>query len=345
MADIGADYLVGQQAIAVLSKIFRKQTIPHAMLFSGIEGIGKQYAAKRFVMACNCREQTGESDPSSGNGGSIFSGECACASCRKIRTGNHPDIHWISPQGNYIKIDQIRALCDQLAMKPYEARRRFSILLQADTMNAEAANALLKMLEEPPSGTLFILTASRPDALLSTVRSRCQTIRFNPLPDAPVKAFFMAEENLDAGSAELLSGLSAGSLTRLTASNSLDEWMALRTWLLNVMEHSLDPEAPEQGYGDVLAFAEALFRFKSRLEALLEMMLLWLRDILICRYRPDGVLNTDRLHRIRRLSKIYSVPFILNKMDAVTAFQRSVRVNANLRLALETMAFQLSRRI
>lgn len=345
MIDIDIDYLVGQQALPVLDTIFRKRTIPHAMLFAGMEGVGKQSVARRFAMVCNCLERLPGRDPSSGNGGSIFSGECPCASCGKIRSGNHPDIHWVTPRGNFIKIEQIRALCDQLAMKPYEARRRFAILSHADAMNPEAANALLKMLEEPPAGTVFILTTARPDALLPTVRSRVQTIRFNPLPDASVKDILTGEAGLDAASADLFATMSGGSPTRLWSETPINEWVALRNWLMNVMEKSLDSDGPEPGVGDTLAFAETLFRLKNRLETLMEMLLLWFRDVLICRYRPDAVLNRDRLEPIRRMAERYGASFLFEKMEAVTTFQRAMRGNANLRLALEAMAFRLLRRI
>jgi DNA polymerase III subunit delta' len=158
-------------------------TVHHAMLFSGPDGVGKSTVAKAFAALAACPTPTSTGD--------------ACGSCRSCDrilnhvTGEetrHPDVLWLSPQSSaVIKIAQVRNLLGIIPYPPLEARVRTVIIEPADALNVEAANALLKTLEEPPSSTRFILITSRPDALLTTIRSRCQSIHFGRLSDEHVE--------------------------------------------------------------------------------------------------------------------------------------------------------------
>ncbi|MBW2248732.1 MAG: hypothetical protein JRF62_16445, partial [Deltaproteobacteria bacterium] len=158
-----------EQPIRLLTTLLQNGTIPHALLFIGIEGVGKRTAAMALAMACNCKAIKPEHFSERmkiRSDGNIPSDQiktispCGrCNSCRKIESGNHPDIIVLNPSGPFIRIGQIRELCGTLAMKPYEARLRVVIISDAQTMNLSAGNALLKLLEEPPDRTILILTA------------------------------------------------------------------------------------------------------------------------------------------------------------------------------------------
>ena len=163
----------------ILAAFLKKGTIPHALLFTGIEGVGKQTAARMFAMACNCLEDgRGQPQVNSGKKGLPdnykISEPCGlCRSCRKILSNSHPDVIQIKPSGYNIRISQIRDLCGILSLKPYEAKVRVVIISAAQTMNMAAGNALLKILEEPPDRTILILTATEksPKILLNTKNS------------------------------------------------------------------------------------------------------------------------------------------------------------------------------
>ena len=143
-----------KQPIQILTTLIKKGTIPHALLFTGIEGVGKLAAAMTFAMACNCTTQLYNQKKSED-----ISGPCdQCRSCKKIRSGNHPDIIHIKPSGHYIKIAQIRSLCQTLAMKPYEARLRVVIISDSQAMNPQAGNALLKFCQFSCHGWLVAKT-------------------------------------------------------------------------------------------------------------------------------------------------------------------------------------------
>ncbi|MCP4630816.1 MAG: hypothetical protein GY850_46010, partial [bacterium] len=181
----GFESIIDQdRPIRILTTFLQKGTIPHALLFTGIEGVGKERAAIAMAMACNCADNDAASDSErhgtsvSGHSNTIrpiITDPCGiCKSCRIIASDNHPDIIRLKPSGPTIKIDQIRSTVQTLAMKPYEARWRLVIISDAQTMNPAAGNALLKVLEEPPGRTILILVAAHTTDLLPTIVSRCQ---------------------------------------------------------------------------------------------------------------------------------------------------------------------------
>jgi DNA polymerase-3 subunit delta' len=156
-------------------QLVQRQTegrLPHAMLFNGIEGLGKRQVAHKFAMALLC-ERPDEQFMPCGN----------CRSCTQFRANSHPDFHLIEPSeaGKAIKIDQIRSLIDRFSLAGHYGRYRVAIIDQADSMTLAAANSLLKSLEEPPERTLLILVTSSCSTLPATILSRCQKVHF----DAP----------------------------------------------------------------------------------------------------------------------------------------------------------------
>ncbi len=316
-----------------MGAFLERGNIPHALLFAGIAGIGKGAAALRFAMACNCRsaDDTAEGSPPEAL---PFCG--ACAACRKIGAGAHPDIHHVRPAGAAIRIDQIRALCEQLAMKPYEARHRFAILSDAHTLNAEAANALLKVLEEPPDRTILILTAIQASDLLPTILSRCQPVRFHPIPRRTLADHLQRHEGLTPEAATARAVLANGSLSRAT-DPTLGEWMPRRRWLIRQAE-----TLSRASNAVLLAFAERLARDKPRLGEALEVLKLWFRDLLIWRHDPERIVNTDLLDRIGPAARLETPAALLVRIESIGAAQRALAGNANPRLVLEALVRRLA---
>ncbi len=150
-------------AVEILDRAIESGKTVHAYLISGGTAEGQQELALRLVAALNCAAGSGR--------------PCGtCLSCRKVSTGNHPDLHLLRPEGATFKIGQVRQLQANAWMKPREGRCQVFILAGADQMTSEAANSLLKILEEPPAGSVFCLLAPRPQTLPPTVVSRCQPL-------------------------------------------------------------------------------------------------------------------------------------------------------------------------
>jgi DNA polymerase-3 subunit delta' len=299
-------------------------------------------------MACNC---TGDRSPSETESmdswhpdqpGAAFQSlplaPCGvCKSCRKIDAGSHPDIIRVKPSGSFIKIDQIRSLCQTLAMKPYEARIRVVIISDAQAMNLAAGNALLKALEEPPARTILILVAAHPSDLMPTIVSRCQHIRFNPLTRKMLKSVLIREHGLDVGDAAVITAMANGSLSRALHMYRTN-WINRRSWLISEL-NSLSNGPINR----LLAFSDQLSKNKDDLPDALEVIKSWLRDLVVAKLYPDKILNQDLAPKLRQASQQMSQSSLFAKLEIIQSTQRSLQAGTNLRLAMEAMVLKLSR--
>ncbi len=166
------DVIGHKKPIELLRRAIINDRVVHSYLFLGNEGIGKRWVALQFAKALNCLERRAEESDACDR----------CLSCKKIDAELHPDVTVLEPEGQAIKVDQVRQMLRDLAYRPYEGKRRVCILTAADRMAPNMSNTLLKTLEEPPLHTVIILVANSSKAILPTILSRCQQIPFNPLP-------------------------------------------------------------------------------------------------------------------------------------------------------------------
>ncbi len=263
-----------------------------------------------------------------------------CGPCRKIAGNHHPDIIRVAPLSSVIRIAQIRTLLQALTLKPNEADRRVVILSDAQAMNPEAGNALLKVLEEPPDRTLLVLTARQTSDLLPTIVSRCQHIRFSPLRAADIKQLLTAAGGIDPGSIEAVAALCGGSYTR--AVKLIDSrWINRRDWIIQALGSQM-ADRGELGIRAWLAWSEILAKKKDLIEESLEIITMWLRDMLVFRTDPQRVLNQDRLEALSTAAKRVSQAQVLQQIDAVDRALTALRSNSNARLTLDAMALQMA---
>ncbi|MDJ0781012.1 MAG: DNA polymerase III subunit delta' [Desulfosarcinaceae bacterium] len=322
-----------ETAITGLLNLLRRRAIPQAMLFTGIDGIGKGTAARRFAMAVNCDRRADQE---------VHQLPCgACRNCRRIVAGHHPDILHLAPRGAFMRIDQIRALCDTLALKPYEAGTRLAILQGAQSLNPEAGNALLKILEEPPEGTILILTAPQTSDLLPTIVSRCRRVRFNPLRQETIAALLTARKDIDPALAATIAAMARGSYSR-AAAMATGDWADRRHWVLAGIGLLEPAAAGGAAVGRLLAFAEQLVKAKSHLEDSLELIKSWLRDLAVIQHAPDKVLHQDLMANLAAEKLALTERELVARYDAVEAAQRALRGNANRRLCIETLVLRLN---
>jgi len=191
--------IIGQnKAKRFLKQVMSREKMPHAYLFTGIAGVGKTMMAMALSMALNCRVSSG------------LEGCGQCPACRQMLSGNSPDFFCLAPDGQNVRIEQIRELNRQLAFSPV-ARFRVSIIRKAEAMTGEAANAFLKTLEEPPSGNILILNTTEPIDLLPTIVSRCQRLSFQPIPFEEVCGWLMEAKGLPESEARIIGHICQGS--------------------------------------------------------------------------------------------------------------------------------------
>ena len=189
-----------------MSRAIARGTLPPALLLAGPRGVGKRRTALAIAETLNCLDLRTSSD--------LETDACgACASCKRIARGVHPDVITVEPgETGSIKIEPVRDVIDRAQFRPFEGRRRTVIVDEADALMPAAQNALLKTLEEPPSATSFILVSSMPDALLATVRSRCSRLRFAPLAPDEVAATLVRDHGYAEADARAAAAEADGSL-------------------------------------------------------------------------------------------------------------------------------------
>jgi DNA polymerase-3 subunit delta' len=310
--------------------------------------VGKQSTAVTFAMACNCTGNNSEyksegennraADGHSATNRSRIINPCGnCKSCRKIESENHPDIIRLKPSGVFIKIDQIRALCQTLAMKPYEASMRVVLISDAQAMNPAASNALLKVLEEPPSGTILILVANHTSDLLPTIVSRCRHIRFSPISKTNMESVLVRRHGLDPKNAVIIAAMAGGSFSRALHMYRTN-WINRRSWLISELD-SLSSKSINR----LLAFGEELAKNKDALPDALEVMKSWLRDLVIGKLYPEKIFHQDLTEKVHQASQKMSTTSLLSKIETIQSTQNAIQAGTNLRLTIETMVLKLSR--
>lgn len=313
--------LFGQdKAKLLLSRSLLAGRVPHAYIFRGPDGVGKRLFARGVAAAINCRQRPG-------------AGACgSCTSCRKFRSMNHPDFMVISPEKGVIKIDQIRRLCRELSYPPYESETRVVVLEDVHTMRREAANSLLKTLEEPPAGNLLILTAESSKEILATLTSRCQVVPFTPLSLGDTTAILVAN-GVDAASAGLLARLaerSPGRAMLLGENDMIPIWRELVDLLS-------DPAIlPDRDLGPVLRLAERMAALKDGLAPLLGLVKLWLRDLLLAGPQPGNAAEDGKGPR-----KSWSSAELFARLQAIDRAERELARNCNRNLVCEVLLFGL----
>ena len=316
--------IYGQEGpIAVLRRAIGNERVPHAFLFYGAEGIGKRTTALVFAKALNCKE--GGTDPCD-----------ACSSCRKIDTGNHPDLLLIRPEGQFIKVADIKELQERLRFRPLEGARRVVILDDAERMNITSANSLLKTLEEPSPTNIFILVSSRAHLLPMTILSRCHRLRFNPVRGDAIAAFLEKKHSLEPAEAVILASSAGGSIGRALSLHKGD-YLALRDSILGrVSKGALDPLG-------CLALAGMLAGDKEQILEALEILKTWYRDVLVFKEtgRAGDLINRDHAGGIEHLAGLLDRKTILRGIGAIQKAAAAIERNVNKQLTLETMVFTL----
>lgn len=306
--------------IATIRRILSSGRVAHAFLFSGPEGVGKRKVATALIEALFCGKDEG-------CGG--------CISCRKIASGNHPDIHTLEPDGQFIKVDQVRTLQKDLSYRPYEAPRKACIIDGADRFNPSSGNSLLKTLEEPPGNALMILLAANIDAVLPTIRSRCQQISFAGVPAGEIAAFLLAS-GIDGDIARVAASLAEGSIARALSLCS-DEIMAERAEVITTAcQLSLDNML------NLFSFTEQFDKDREKTLRTLELLTSFWRDMLHLASGSADMVNSDLSAILERETARRSRESLLSDLESIGRTRQALLRNANVRLSMDVLSMQLA---
>ena len=330
--------IIGQEkAKRFFRHVMSEEKIPHAYLFTGIPGIGKRSTAKALTMALNCRAPTD------------LDGCGNCPSCHQILGGNFPDLISISPDGQNIKIEQIRDLNRRFSFAPVSAKYRVCVLQQAEAMTSEAANSFLKTLEEPPPGNVLILKATEPLDLLPTIVSRCQRVPFQPLPVQAMTDWLIKEQNVDRETATIVARASGGSLgraLRMTEDGFLEKREA---WLSNLLE------LPRVSKGEALQMAVKSATKNARrgkdpseseklgLPEMLSVWGCWYRDLLLVKVGGPKrlIMNVDFSDKLKISAGSYKIENVVDSLFTVDQAIKDLRRMRNTTLVMEHTVLRL----
>ncbi|BAH41055.1 DNA polymerase III delta' subunit [Brevibacillus brevis NBRC 100599] len=312
------------RAQELLSHSLRNERLAHAYLLAGPKGSGKKQMALHLAKSLFCSER--EADACG-----------ACVTCRRIDGGNHPDVLFITPDGASIKIDQIRSLQKEMAMRAVESSRKVYIIEHVDKMTTQAANSLLKFLEEPPAGVLALLLTEHSHAILPTILSRCQIVQFSPLSAESIAEKLRAEGVL-AGMAQVASHITTNVEEAMTLSQS-ESFAQLRNLVIQLVQ-----ECKQRNSSALLTIHDMLQKSdksKEELPLFLDLLILWLRDILYLQVgRHAHLINSDQQDVLQGQALVWTKAELLRGIDLVMETKNRIERNANAQLALERLVLQ-----
>jgi DNA polymerase-3 subunit delta' len=320
--------LVGHEwAVDMLKKHVNNGTTRHAYLFAGAPGLGRRTLALHFAQALNCQTPLEAGIPCG-----------ACRGCKQIEAMQHADLTVVQAEaeGGTLKVDQIRETRRTLTFKPYQSKYRVAIFLRFQEANDNAANALLKTLEEAPSYAVLILTADNPEQLLPTIVSRCEVLRLRPLRVGDVSRE-LEMRGLEAGRAKIIAHISGG---RFGYASQLMEGEALlekREERLNDLQSLIAASRVEK-----FAYADKLARDKDSMRQAILIWLSYWRDVMLRTAQAETPLvNLDRNVEIEDLAGRLDLSAARGVVSRLENTLQKMERNVNSRLLAEVLLLDL----
>jgi len=323
----GFKEIIGQEsAISFLRSAYSARRLAHAYVFVGPDGVGKRTTALKFAQLLVCEDSKKTDEPCE-----------KCPACIKARGSAHPDIVWVNTEGQFVKIDSIRQACRRLSLKGFESSYKVLIVPQAQYLNDESSNALLKTLEEPSADTVIILIAPSLRDILPTIASRCQRVVFSSLDRESLMKLLQEKFGVAKQESSYLAAMSDGSLGR-----------ALRYFKgqLFARKNSFIKEAFDQrlrldDFIDVSK--QERTQRDEKIEEVLGVLSSWFRDLLVAKACAGaGVfINIDREADIMRACRDLSFGEIELKLVAIADTLNEISRNVNARISLTKMRVEL----
>ena len=329
------DILAQDHIIDHFKKAIKYDRLSHAYIFTGQDGVGKTLFAKEFIKALFCNNDANDSCNS-------------CLNCIRIEKNNHPDIFYTvrEEKAKFIKIENIRNIQNSVNLSPLESNYKIFVIKDADRMNEEASNCLLKTLEEPSSNTIFILIANSISPVKETIRSRCQIIRFHPISTNLIEDQLTSKSDADANKIGWTSKFCNGSL-----GNALD-MLENNYYEMNndIVSRLINPETDnlvfvEDVISSYLITQDSLEEKRETLKNILNCILLFFRDLLIVKIRnwhvdqqyKTSLFNEDREEFLQRHINYISQEQIIYVIDEILMTFKYIDFNLNINLLFENI--------
>ncbi len=301
--------------------------ISHAYIINGEVDSGKKLLARAFAATLQCEQ--GGTEPCG-----------ACKSCIKMASGNHPDIITVSHEKpNVISVEEIRTqVVDHILTKPYESKYKIYIIPDAQLLNVQAQNAILKTIEEPPEYGIIILLTSNLNKMLDTVCSRCLVLNTKPIRERDMLGYLMKEMGLSEDRAYFCLDFAQGNLGKAIKLASNEEYVQVIESVVEVMKkiQNLDVE-------DLAIALEHMQKFKMSINDYMDLMMMWYRDALMLKVTGniDKLLFKGEYSAMKKQAQVLSYKAIEDKIDAIARAKTRLDVNANFDITMELLLLTL----
>ena len=303
------DKIRGQRfAKKYLSNSIKSNMISHAYMFEGPSGVGKNTMARDLATTLLEMEN-------------LF---------------NSPDYIEITPDGNSIKIAQIRKLQSDILVKPYKSYKIY-VIDEAQKMTVEAQNALLKTLEEPPKYAIIILITNNKESLLDTIKSRCEIIKFTPIPLVEV-ADYLTQTGVDKNRASLLANFSRGSMQKAIELSESEDFHIMRDEVQKYVETFLTGSML-----DIMDIQSSIEKYKDNITNVLDLLVNYFRDIMMVKENVDSsmIINLDRLVFIKNMSTKITYSQLSKIIDIIEETKNKLRSNCNFNISIQVMTLNI----
>lgn len=310
-----------------LQGVIAKDKVHHAYIFQGEDGMGKKTLAEAFTKTLLCENQI-EID---GRAHSCNQ----CKSCMQAETRNHPDIIYVTHDKASIGVDDIRAqVNNHVGIKPYSSKYKVYIIEDAQLMTEAAQNALLKTIEEPPAYAVILLLANNINTILSTILSRCVILNLRPVEKYLIKEYLMEQCKVPDYMAGLSADFSGGNLGLAIEYATSEEFIAMKDHVVQLLTNIDHFELYE-----VIEHMKRISEDKKNIDQYLDLMILWFRDVLICKVTndPNALLFQGEYKNIIKQAEIRSYNQIENIIKGIEKAKVRIRANVNLDIAIEMM--------
>ncbi len=317
------DVVGHQDVITYIQTAVSKQKVSHAYIIQGARGSGKNMLAELFAMTLLCEKQ----------GASPCS---VCHSCRQAESRSHPDIiHVTHEKPNTISVDEIREQVNNtIAIKPYQGPYKVYIIGQAERMTAQAQNALLKTIEEPPEYAVLLLLTENAQMLLPTINSRCVMLKLRNIKDTLIKKYLMDVKQVAEEKADICTAFAQGNIGRAVMLAQSECFYEILEDALHLLTH-----IREINLSGFLAAVEEAGKNELKTEDYLDILMIWYRDILIYKATKEleRVVFKDQITYIREQATLSSYEGIEKILEGMRKAKERLRANVNFELVMELL--------
>lgn len=317
------DILGHEQIKEHLQAAVQTGKISHAYILSGEAGMGRKSLANAFALSMLC--ESGLSDPC-----------LQCHACKQVLSGNHPDLVYVTHEKPAsIGVDDIREQINNTIMvRPYSASHKIYIVDEAEKMTAQAQNALLKTIEEPPAYAVIMLLTINQEAFLPTILSRCVQLKLKPLKDSVVKEYLVKSLKVDEGQADIYTAFARGNLGQAIHLAQSEDFKIMYDKLLHLLKRLKDT--------DITALLEYIRGFKEDsldIYGCLDFMQMWYRDVLMYKTTKDInlLIFRDEFTEIKNMSTLSGYEGIEKILEAIDKARVRLDANVNMELVMELM--------